>query len=207
MTQQSNVPHSNSKLEVTEHSLLCRCLVIAVRAGSSTVISVTLKNCNLTVSLKTIWLRDIGDMAVFANALFCMYNLILSTFLSTYTFHFVIHVCKVLSKPSTFTLMNLPTVRSSFMLGVARYGFVAGNHLSTYTLQHPRRAKTIHCNIAETWNVACYVHVLIHIILCSLFFYMLTIHLYIGTTTGTSLMFSDITVPIFLFSHKIICIF
>jgi hypothetical protein len=168
--------------------------------------TVTLKNCYLTVSLKTMWLRDIRDVAVFANATFCMYNFILSTFLSTYTFHFVIHLCKVLSKPSTFTLMNLPTVRSSFMWGVARYGFVAGNHLSTYTLQHPRRAKTIDCNIAEAWNLACYVHVLIHRILCSLFFHMLSIHLYIGTT-GSSFMFSDITVPIFLFSHKIICTF
>jgi hypothetical protein len=83
------------------------------------------------------------------------------------------------------------------MWGVAWYGFVAGNHLSTYTLQHPRRAKTIDCNIAEAWNLACYVHALIHIILCSLFFDMLSIHLYIGTTTGSNFMFSDITVPIF----------
>jgi hypothetical protein len=136
-------------------------------------------------------------MAVFADALFCTWNFILSTFLSTYSFHSVIHLCKVLSKPSIFTFMNLPTVRSSLMWDVAWCGFVVGNHLSTCALRHPRRARTIDCNIEEAWNLACYVHVLIHIILCSLFFDILSIHLYIRTTTGSSFMFSDITVPIF----------
>jgi len=50
-------------------------------------------------------------------------------------------------------------------------------------------------------TLACYVHMLVHLILWFLFLDMSSAHLYVETTTGSSLMFSVITVPIFFFFY------